>query len=141
MRWLALVVMIAQLCFPTAVSACICAAPTSVAEVAPDAIVFKGRVVSVQQRPGQGRIWEEGGDLWIDVPNLIVEFDVIKQIRGENRDRITVHMNKQGTTSCDLKETNFSPGDVFLLSVKPLTPDRDFYYNNFCDLRLRVRPE
>lgn len=140
MRWLALVVMIAQLCFPTAVSACICSAPTSVAEVAPDAIVFKGRVVSVQRRLGQGRIWE-GGESWLDVSNLTVEFEVIKQIRGEQKDRITVYMNEQGTTSCDLKEANFSPGDVFLLSVRPLTPGRDFYYNNFCDLRLRVGPE
>jgi hypothetical protein len=124
--------------------ACGCSKPTAPEEVS-DQLIFKGRVISATKNPGSGRgFYSENGTLFLDVATQTVVFDVVEQLRGPARARVSVRFNEGGSTSCDLETLSFDSGDLFLISVyAPDISDKEArsnesFSNNFCNLRERI---
>ncbi|TYT26469.1 hypothetical protein FZO89_09485 [Luteimonas viscosa] len=124
--------------------ACGCSKPRTPEEVR-DQLVFKGRVASATKNSGHGRgFYVENGTLFLDVATRTIVFDVIEQLRGPKRERVTVNFNEGGSTSCDLEDLSFESGDLYLISV--YAPDisgrkdrpNEQFSNNFCNLRERI---
>ena len=115
--------------------ACGCDKPRTPADVRSYVHMFKGEVVTVTTSINHQEKFQT------------VTFNVLERLGGPNVQTVTISFG--GTTSCDLQEPDFSPGQKYLISdfhqylakdnigvtdAKKLRPS-GLYAGNFCSLR------